>query len=283
MKNRRNLIIKIVLCFNLVAVSMQASIVAFDDFSGGTAGTSIIGQQDTLSYGTWTGTSTTPTGTLGGAEYGSGDYAVSPDGAMGGAVLAGDFSHVTLGQDIVKVSVDLTPRAHSTYPQGILTIGFYETIHDSKGQLFNWGVDDMASFRYQFQNSNNSNNEGKATWKIFDEGVSQSGSWFGPDAFENGANFVINMELAYNFVTGETVASVYHDGTLIASDTKTVTGLGDFNYVGFGWSGLDTSMSTADPSQVTNFTVEAVPEPTTIGVLLASVAAFLGFRRRRKA
>lgn len=238
-----------------VPTNPATRVLAFDDFSEGTPGHPIIYEMDQKKYGLWL---IGGNNALKGAYYGSGGYAVSPTNQNGGAILQGAFSHTAVGADSIRVSLDLTPREHANLNQGMITIGLYETIDSSKGLLFNNQQDDMLAFRYQFQNAANTNNEGKATWKIYDDGAKVSTSWFGPDAFENGSDKVIHLELTYTFTTGDAVANIYYDGTLISSSTKSAPGLDGFSCAGFGWSGLDNGWSTDDPSQVTCFKVETL-------------------------
>lgn len=255
----------------LWAAGLQAAIIASDDFSGGTAGNFIDNVAVQTGTGTWTTNYTAGGGGLNPLKYATGGYAVPGIPGGGSAVVSNNaFSSVT---SILKVSADFSARNDSA-DAGSWTMGFYETI--SKGYLVNETLDDFVAFRFILSGAN----QGKFAWRVYDEGVSQTTALAGTTtAFD--ATDVIRLSLSYDFTTGDITATASNvtANSLINTATLNYTTLSGFKYAGICFSGF--SADTTDPTRVTNFVVETIPEPATIGMLGLGVLATLVVRRIR--
>lgn len=257
----------LMICVGLSS-SALASIIAFDDFSEGTAGTSIAGSTDDYGH-TWS--------VLGnGVNFSVGNAAESaPENLGGSALLNGNFSKAAVGNNIIQVSMNLSPNGHSTSSNGKMSLGFYNKDNIDKGYLNNLGSSAAPFVSFLFFFTDNANHEGKMTWGVQD-GTSGDYSWNGGK--QNLTDDTYTMLLSYNFDTGEVIAEVTDtkDNVIVSDTTSTSAGL-SFDAAGFGWGSTDTAIE--DMSSVTNFTMEAIPEPAAITlVLLASTGVLIAKR-----
>lgn len=248
--------------------SALASIIAFDDFSGGTAGTSIAGSTDDYGH-TWS--------VNGNDVLFSDENAAesAPENLGGSALLNGNFSKAAVGNNIIQVSMDLSPNGHSTGSNGKMTVGLYNKDNINKGYLNNLNSTAAPYVSFLFFFTDNANHEGKMTWNIQD-GTTGDSSWNGGK--KNLTDDTYTMVLSYNFDTGDVFAEVTDTAdNVIVSDTATTSAGLSFDVAGFGWGSTDTSIE--DMSTVTNFTMEAIPEPAVITLLLLASSGVLVAKR----
>ena len=248
-----------------MAAAASATMIASDDFSGGTVGNELNGVSVQTGTGTWTNANK-----LTKLEFASGGVVSVPQGASSGnAVLENDYSSFT---DILKVSVDFTASNQKTGTS--VSLGLYETIN--KTYLQNINAANTLGIRFIASGAS----EGNFQWRIFD-GTSSDGTYAG-SGITFAASDVLRMSLSYNFDNGGIVADIYNltQSSSITTVSNTFAGLSGFNYAGIGLLGLDTS-ATENLAAFDNFQLESIPEPATLGLCgLVAVGLFVVRRFR---
>jgi hypothetical protein len=248
-----------------MAAAASATIIASDDFSGGTVGDALNGVSVQTGIGTWT-----TANKLTKLEFASGGVVSVPQGSSSGnAVLENDYSSFT---DILKVSVDFTAGNQKTGTT--VSLGLYETIN--KSYLQNIGAANTLGIRFITSGAN----EGNFQWRIY--GDSSSDTTYDGSLISFAAADVLRMSLSYNFDDGEIVADIYNltQSSSITTVTNTFAGLSGFNYAGIGLLGVDTS-ATENLAAFDNFQVESIPEPATLGLCGIVAAGMFVVRRFR--
>jgi hypothetical protein len=255
----------------IVATSVRATIIASDDFSGGTPGNVIDNVAVQSGTGVWTTNYTATAGGVWQLQYAAGGYAIPGVGSTTGGNAALSNSALAGVTGTLKVSAEFSAR-NDKADGGSWAIGLYETL--SKAYLQNETADDFAGFRFITSGAN----EGKLVWRIYDEGVAQNTTFAG-NVVSFGATDVVRLSLSYNFINGTVLAEAYNvtQDSLINSATTTLTTLSGFQYAGIGFSTF--TVDGTDPTRVTNFQVESIPEPATIGMLGLGALAAMMMRR----
>jgi hypothetical protein len=243
----------------LIAVVTRASVIATDDFSGGTIGNELDGVAVQSGAGTWTKSySAGYSGNLVPLVYSTGGVGVPPSSTSGNGAILGDYSAYTN----IQVSTEFYVGSSKTNGPAI-TLGFFETIN--KTYIQNIGDDDVVSCKFVTSGPN----EGMMIWRIVDEGVVQESSYQGsPVSFAS--NDLVRLTLSYNLLTGEAACEAYNvsQGSLINTGSANVPGVGGFKYAAMGLISL--VADAADPFYFKNIQVEgegSLPVPPQYGVV----------------